>query len=230
MVDLRKAFEVNEGILVNLENAGTFSEGPFLTGGTISPVGLNLPEKTIYLQNTAAGIIIWRKFGNGVNDWRQLSAQDIPFVPTTTDLTSFNSQAAIEELANRHYGKDFDSKTKESGEDTTGNSFDEYDNLAFNVSDTSGTNKYRIAVNFFYGHSSASNDIRARLLLDGASVYEIRVEPKDPSTAQRIPAFIIDYPENLSNGSHNISLEYRPASSSKVSRMYRSTLEVWRVE
>lgn len=225
-MDINRAFEILNGLAVNPDEV---TDGPFYTGGPMSPIGLDLPERTFYIQNISGGVIIWRKFGTGVNDWRQLSAQDIPFDPSSVDLISTNGQAAIEELANRNYGKDASSKTKEVDEFTTGTVFSEYDSLVFTVNDNSGSNKYRIAANFFYGHNSASNDIRARLTLDGSPVYEIRVEPKDSGIDQRLPAHIVDYPVNLTNGNHTIGLEYRPSSGNRVSRMYRSTLEVWRV-
>ena len=68
-MDVNKAFEVINGVLVNENSAGNVIEGPFYTGGPNSPVGLNLPEKTVYVQNKIDGMLIWRKFGNGVNDW-----------------------------------------------------------------------------------------------------------------------------------------------------------------
>ena len=65
-MDIDKAFEVDFGVVVNFDDN---TEGPFYTGGPSNPFGLNLPDRTIYVQHDASGIIIWRKFGNNVNDW-----------------------------------------------------------------------------------------------------------------------------------------------------------------
>jgi hypothetical protein len=75
-MDIDKAFAVTNGLLVDES-----LNGPFYTGGTVSPIGLDLPQSTFYLQTVTGGVLIWRKFGAGVNDWRILSAQDIPIDP-----------------------------------------------------------------------------------------------------------------------------------------------------
>jgi hypothetical protein len=85
-----KAFEVEHGFLI--EN------GPFVTGGAASPIGLNYPTDTLYLQNTVNGVLLWMKFSTGVNDWRRISAKDIPFDPSTSSLVSTTTQTVIEEL------------------------------------------------------------------------------------------------------------------------------------
>jgi hypothetical protein len=227
MVDKSKAFEISEGLILNDTNG---NELAFITSGLTPPVGLNLPQDTLYFQTSANGLLYWIKFGTGVNDWRLLSAQDIPFDPSLVDLTSTETQSAIEELANRHYGKDFAEQIKEASETVSGGAFVTYDTLTFNVSDTSGVNKYRLAFNYLWGHNSASNDIRVEHRLDGVNIFEMRKEPKDPGTDQRIDGSFVSYVENLSQGTHSISLAYRPATANRTSRMYRSNLEVWRVE
>lgn len=68
-IDVDKAFEVTSGLIVNDRADGNTVEGPFYTGGPSTPIGLNLPETSIYVQTKADGIIVWRKFGNGINDW-----------------------------------------------------------------------------------------------------------------------------------------------------------------
>ena len=75
MTDKNRAYEIENGIIINDANG---DEAFFLTGGASSPVGLDLPVNTVYLQADAAGILYWRKFSTGVNDWRQLSAKYKP--------------------------------------------------------------------------------------------------------------------------------------------------------
>lgn len=60
--------EAEQGFLV--EN------GPFYTGGESSPVGLDLPVSTLYCQNTSTGIVVWRKYGIGTNDWAKAAPND----------------------------------------------------------------------------------------------------------------------------------------------------------
>lgn len=110
MVDKTKAFEVPEGLLLTDENG---NEGPFITGGASSPVGLALSTNTIYVQNTTTGITFWQKFGVGNNDWRKYPASEAFF--NTTGLTTEspdlinkdNVQNAIAAIANRAFGKSF---------------------------------------------------------------------------------------------------------------------------
>ena len=104
-MDIDKALEAEQGFLVE--------SGPFYTGGTASPVGLDLPTGTLYLQDTASGVLLFRKFGAGVNDWRQLAAQDIPY-----DVSSITQQSpemtglettreVVDTLADRNFGTTF---------------------------------------------------------------------------------------------------------------------------
>lgn len=61
MNDINRAFDVSNGIVID--------EGTFLTGGANSPLGLDLPVDTLYIQNKTDGILIWRKFSSDINDW-----------------------------------------------------------------------------------------------------------------------------------------------------------------
>lgn len=60
-MDINRAFESENGFLVE--------DGPYYTGGTTSPFGLDLPIETYYLEETDKGLFVWNKFGTGVNDW-----------------------------------------------------------------------------------------------------------------------------------------------------------------
>lgn len=229
MPDIDKAQEINEGLIVNTIDNGDLIEGPFYTGGPSSPVGLSQPQRTFYVQNAPSEKVrLWLKHGAGDNDWRELSAEDIPFDNTNTDLTGTQLQEVIEELANRNFGKDYDDDLLELNDSTSGGTFKIYTAKDFNVSDDSGSNNYRVKCKFNWGHNSASNDIRVQLLVDGVLQEEIRVEPKDAGSDQRIPDEVIASVANLSQGNHTIIMQYRPASASRVSRMYRAYTEVWR--
>lgn len=99
-MDIDKAEEVLHGILINPDEV---TEGPFITGGPSSPIGMDLPESTLYLQTIVGGVLVWRKFDTGSNDWRQLSAEDIPYDPTgdlSLEPTDTDVDLAISRLAN----------------------------------------------------------------------------------------------------------------------------------
>ncbi len=68
-IDVNRAHDIDHGLLINDPNSGNNLLGPFFTGGPNEPIGLNLPESTVYVQNKDDGILIWRKFGNDVSDW-----------------------------------------------------------------------------------------------------------------------------------------------------------------
>lgn len=70
MTDINRAFDIENGI--------TIEGGSFITSGPNSPVGLDLPEGTFYIQSTSNGHIVWNKFGATTSNWRKLSGQDVP--------------------------------------------------------------------------------------------------------------------------------------------------------
>jgi hypothetical protein len=67
-----KVFEAQNGFRV-LDNG---TEGPIYTGGPVSPVGLDFPVGTFYVQNNGTGAVVWRKYNTGVNDWVKAQPND----------------------------------------------------------------------------------------------------------------------------------------------------------
>lgn len=61
-----RAFEVNEGFKVGDDL------GPFITGRSSSPMGLDLSVSTFYVQTGGNKVILWEKYDTGVNDWRRV--------------------------------------------------------------------------------------------------------------------------------------------------------------
>lgn len=127
------------------------------------------------------------------------------------------------------FGIDFIEESKVNTETTTGASFVTYSVLNFSVSLDDANNKYRLNADFLWSHNSASNDIRVRVLLDGNPVKEIRIEPKDAGADQRFQNNILYYANDLTVGNHSFALQYRPATASRISSMYESVIECWRV-
>lgn len=64
MFERSKAFAVQSGVLIN-----DSLSGPFITGGPGSPVGVDAPVGTVYLQPIASGFDLWEKQGAGPNQW-----------------------------------------------------------------------------------------------------------------------------------------------------------------
>ena len=127
------------------------------------------------------------------------------------------------------FGNDRAEITRQESVTVTGSAFVSYETLDFNVSDTSGTNKYRLNLSFKWSHDSASNDGRFRMYLDGAFVgEEIRIEPKDQGSDQRIQNNILHYAENLSQGSHTLELRFRPSTASRDTTVHKAVIEAWR--
>lgn len=128
------------------------------------------------------------------------------------------------------FGRDFSVEKVTGLQEFTGNQFQTYATLNFVVNGPDTVNKFRMNVDFDWGHNSAANDARFRVLVDGSPISEeLRIEPKDPGADQRIPGNILDYLDNLSIGNHSIALQARPASANRITRIYKAIIEVWRV-
>lgn len=231
-VNSEKSFDVRkEGIGIRDDDGNVIL---YLCSGTGDPVGTPAPVNTWYFRIDTQ--ILYYKFGVSDTNWRQARAADFTYDPSTANgIVDVSIQNAITSLANRHYGKDAVDNSTEFNDSTTGSAFKIYDQINFNVTDLDEVNKYRMNTSFSYGHNSASNDIRVQLVLDLGTPNEfifpeIREEAKDAGADQRYGRSILGYSQNLTEGSHTLTLQYRPATASRVSRMYNSVLEVWRVK
>lgn len=76
------------------------TNGPFIFGGSASPVGLNFPTDTIYIQTSSSGDKFWRKWNSGNNDWIQLTLNDFHFYQESlgssdTTGTGFSNKVSI---------------------------------------------------------------------------------------------------------------------------------------
>lgn len=117
-----RAFEAENGFLI--EN------GPFVTGGTSSPVSSVVAQAgDLYVQNSGSKPILWQCTGPTNTDWRQLSAEDIPFsnsslTTNSPDLIGQNQlQQAIQALSNRDFGKNFNQSYTSGNFTTTSTTF-----------------------------------------------------------------------------------------------------------
>lgn len=77
------------------------TDGPIYTGGPSSPVGLDFPVGTFYVQNVTGGGVLWRKHGVGVNDWVKASPVDFyqsassTAESTTTSTTTYATKLTL---------------------------------------------------------------------------------------------------------------------------------------
>jgi hypothetical protein len=125
------------------------------------------------------------------------------------------------------FGKDQAYAERIGLENFSGSQFQTYLQTNLVVTDTSGSNRYRVNIDFLWGHNNSSSDIIARLLFNGTT-KELRIEPKDTGTDQRIQNNILKKFTNLAPGTYPILLEIRPSSSSRTSRVYEAVIEAWR--
>tara|TARA_R110001632_G_scaffold52197_4_gene129722 strand:+ start:6723 stop:7259 length:537 start_codon:yes stop_codon:yes gene_type:complete len=152
---------------------------------------------------------------------------------TNNDFIVYNSTTSkFENKKQPRFGNDFKEQLKStpSGEIMTGNVFQPYDTILFDVTGPDTINKYRVSCDFVLNHNSAANDFRAQLVIDGVAVgEEMRLEVKDAGSDQRGHYNLKWYASNLSIAQHTVSLVIRPASKNRLTRVYQSITEIWRV-
>lgn len=106
--DVNKAFEVDsDGILIE--------DGPYVIGGSASPVGIDAPLKTIYIQEETDGIKIWKHFTTNPNDWQTTNSEIYansppPLVLSHNGTLSNNQLVGYTNLANNAVVVGFKSK------------------------------------------------------------------------------------------------------------------------
>ncbi len=64
MIKIENAFEFEEGAHITNDD-----DNLFVTGGSVNPIGMDLPIYTFYLEVRPTGFTTWQKFGAGVDDW-----------------------------------------------------------------------------------------------------------------------------------------------------------------
>ncbi len=128
------------------------------------------------------------------------------------------------------FGSDHADAERTSTASTTGTADVTYQTL--NVTATAA-GRYRVGWFFVYHKSSASQDIDMKVqvngnnIIDPADTGQLRVEPKDPGTDQRIAASGFAY-LNLAAGAHTITQLFND-NGSGTSFVHHGVLEFWRV-
>jgi hypothetical protein len=106
-INIEDAFEVTETGVVLSDDSGTRTL--YLTAVSADPTGTDAPVNTwVFRQDTNT---LYYKFGAGLNDWRQVRADDIafdvaPLLTNSPDLTGLTqTKEVIDALARRNFGK-----------------------------------------------------------------------------------------------------------------------------
>lgn len=120
-------------------------------------------------------------------------------------------------------------KRKITQQNSTATTFTEYDSMT--VPNNLGSNvKHEFICEFKWGYASASQDIRVRIMLNGVQQGdELRIEPKDPGTDQRLPGSFFDELD-LPPGNNTIAIEFASSQGGTQARMYSSKMRSMRVE
>ena len=61
------AYEINSGLKI--------TDGPLFIGGTASPIGLDEPLFSVYVQELSNGIIFWKHNSSDPNDWAPINSE-----------------------------------------------------------------------------------------------------------------------------------------------------------
>lgn len=222
-IDFDNAFEIDNGIILS-------RDGAYFTGGVADPTGSDAPLGTWYIKTD--DITIWRKFGAGVNDWRQLSAQDIPFditnvLANSPDVSGITQlQELGETLADRHFGKDSVFNQADGPFSTTSGTFVDVFTVNLNVSaNPSGT--YRLGWNA-QDITSKSNTVgEVEIVVDSGLPSEIIVDTDIITFVEsRFSGFdsgVID------NGARTIDLRIRRTAGNGTVSLSNVSIEAWRV-
>jgi hypothetical protein len=88
-INFDKAYEVENGIILS-------RDGAYLIGGNTDPTGSDAPVGTWYLRLDTK--TLWYKYDTGVNDWRQISADDITALDTSVTP---NVPSTVQALLNK---------------------------------------------------------------------------------------------------------------------------------
>jgi len=202
--------------------------------GYETPAQLNVRDTNNRARSNHTGTQLSSTINDFAETVRSTILTGLSFANTTLVTASDSILVAIGKLQTQLnsvvFGRDADSTTRIATVTVTGNSFVTYDELPFTVTESTGTNTYRLNADFFWSHGSTANDILVRVLLDGVEVKELRIEPKDSREDQRIQNNLLHYAENLSVGNHTFTLQLRPERSNRESRVYESVIEVWRTK
>lgn len=67
MINAEELFEINNGLKVTDDEGGEL--GPVFTGGPNLPFGLDIPIDSLYVQSRPDGVLVWRKYGAGFDEW-----------------------------------------------------------------------------------------------------------------------------------------------------------------
>lgn len=120
-------------------------------------------------------------------------------------------------------------KRKTTQQNSTSTGFTQYDSMTVN-NNLATSVKHEFICDFKWGYASGSQDIRVRIMLNGVQQGdEIRLEPKDAGTDQRISGSFFDE-FDMPPGNNIVSIEFASSQGGTQARMYESKMRSMRVE
>ena len=80
-----KAYEISSGVKI--------TDGPLFIGGTASPVGLDEPLYSVYVQELSNGIIFWKHKSSDPNDWAPVTSEIFSASPNPMTVVHNNNMS-----------------------------------------------------------------------------------------------------------------------------------------
>lgn len=224
-IDDTRALEAQNGFQVNYRESGNLVNGPLYTGGPSSPVGMNLPVSTVYVQNEGTRIIVWQKFGAGVNDWRVYPAQDIGLdvsglISNSSDLTGLtNVQDVVAAIANRHFGKQYGQASNGLFQTSSATFFS-----ALSFSGTRDAGNYRFYFQYSTTNSKSNTNNESRFTVNGTQYF---LREQIGLAINSVGRFVT----NISHpgGTLTANLELRRSLGNGLAEVSATNIELWRI-
>jgi len=211
------------------ENGFLIDGGPYLYGGAASPAGLDYPVETIYFQESASGILIWRKVGANPTDWRRLSAQDIPFT-TVSGISATDTQGAVVAHGSRHQvgGSDPTNLVYQHAEatgdtTTTSTAFTQLADMS--ITPSAGT--YLVFFSTTASNGTNNAIVYARVTINGTTIAGSEVSARRANQLVGSTLAICGYPVTV-NGAEPIQIYWRVTAGTGTAHDARS-LSILRV-
>lgn len=200
-----------------------FVPTPNVTSGT--PPGSNVEDR---LNNIEAQFVPTPNVtsgtppgGNVEDRLNNIEAQFVPYDPSSSDeLSDTDLQAAVQTLANRNFGKNYDF-ARLATFTTNATGFQS----ALSITGTFPAGDYRIAWGFSSTNSKNNTDNETRVVFDGTEEYLLETERADFIKSGN--GFINDL--IFSGGALTVAIETRRSSGNGSVLLSDLFLEVWRV-
>jgi len=158
---------------------------------------------------------------------RTQEAEDTPFDNTSNDFDSDNVQDAIEEVANLHFVKyDYHYDEDESESSTTSLNYQQKLRL---TTPSLPAGNYRISWYYEWKFSNGNFEFKHRVQVDdNTTLKETKTTPRSRGDWHECSGFKSEI--SLTEGVHNIDMDYCTNKVNKTAYIRRARLEIWRID